>query len=396
MRSALTPCLSTEIGMIVKMNKKIGLYIHIPFCKSKCHYCDFNSQAGKEALIEPYFNALGQEIRNYSSGLRDCTIGSVFVGGGTPSLADAKYIYQIMLICRQCFEIDSKAEITIESNPGTLTYEKLLSYRINGINRLSIGLQAYQDILLAKLGRIHSAEDFMVNLEAAVKAGFKNINADLIFGIPGQNMNDWGETVRNVISLGLAHVSCYSLKIEEETPFYSMLRSGTLQPVDDELDRRMYRYAVDQLKRHGYKHYEISNFALPGYECRHNMVYWKALEYLGIGAGAHSYMGGSRYNNICDIEEYINIISNKGNPVENIQSIDKTESMSEYMILGLRLVDGISTLQFKERYGEDIFKVFGNQLDKLQRKQLLEQEGEKIRLSPYGLDVANCVFEEFI
>ncbi len=378
------------------MDKKIGLYIHIPFCKSKCHYCDFNSQAGKEALIEAYFHTLQQEIRNSSEHMRDCVISSIFIGGGTPSLPDAKYTYQLMNACKQYFKIDSKAEITIESNPGTLTYEKLLSYRIIGINRLSMGLQACQDVHLKKLGRIHSAEDFMANYEAAVKAGFKNINADLIFGIPGQTVNDWRETVDRVIRLGLQHISCYSLKIEEETPFYDMLRAGSLQPVDDELDRRMYWYAVDELKKRGYIHYEISNFSLPGYECRHNLVYWEAEEYLGIGAGAHSYLGGKRYNNIYDIEDYINITVNNGNPAENVQLIDRTESMAEYMILGLRLVEGVSTKQFELRYGEDVFGIFGKQIDKLLKKQLLELEGERLRLSPYGLDIANAVFEEFI
>ncbi len=378
------------------MDKKIGLYIHIPFCKSKCHYCDFNSQAGKEALIEAYFHTLQQEIRNSSEHMRDCVISSIFIGGGTPSLPDAKYTYQLMNACKQYFKIDSKAEITIESNPGTLTYEKLLSYRIIGINRLSMGLQACQDVHLKKLGRIHSAEDFMANYEAAVKAGFKNINADLIFGIPGQTVNDWRETVDRVIRLGLQHISCYSLKIEEETPFYDMLRAGSLQPVDDELDRRMYWYAVDELKKRGYIHYEISNFSLPGYECRHNLVYWEAEEYLGIGAGAHSYLGGKRYNNIYDIEDYINITVNNGNPAENVQLIDRTESMAEYMILGLRLVEGVSIKQFELRYGEDVFGIFGKQIDKLLKKQLLELEGERLRLSPYGLDIANAVFEEFI
>lgn len=335
-------------------------------------------------------------MRGYSDSLKDCTVSSIFIGGGTPSLVDAKYIYQLMNACRQYFEIEGKAEITIESNPGTLTYEKLLSYRINGINRLSIGLQAYQDILLKKLGRIHSAEDFRVNFEAAVKAGFKNINADLIFGIPGQNMNDWSETVRNVIGLGLQHISCYSLKIEEETPFYSMLRSGALQPVDEELDRRMYWHAVDELKKHGYLHYEISNFALPGYECKHNLVYWTASEYLGIGAGAHSYLEGRRCNNVCKIEEFIGIMLDGGSPVENMQDIDKTESMSEYMMLGLRLADGIVIEEFSARYGEDVYKLYGKQIDKLVKKQMLEVDDGRIRLTPYGLDVANCVFMEFI
>ena len=207
--------------------KSIGLYIHIPFCKLKCKYCDFNSFSGREALIDPYFDALQQEIRSYSAPLKNHTVSTVFIGGGTPSYVDANYIYELFNTCRQCFNIDKQAEITIESNPGTLTYEKLLTYRTNGINRLSIGLQAWQNILLKKMGRIHTAQEFQVNLRAAVKAGFKNINADLIFGLPGQSMDDWQETIKNVIDSGMQHISCYSLKFEEGTPFMKCLsRAG--------------------------------------------------------------------------------------------------------------------------------------------------------------------------
>lgn len=378
------------------VKKQIGLYIHIPFCKSKCHYCDFNSYTGKEACVEPYFAALLQEIRNYSAKLKECTVSSVFIGGGTPSLVDAEYINELLAACRQYFEIDSKAEITIESNPGTLTFDKLYAYRKSGINRLSAGLQSWQDIILKKLGRIHTAEDFRANHKAAVEAGFDNINADLIFGIPGQNIDGWSETVRNVAALKLQHISCYSLKIEEGTPFCNMLESGTLQPAEEELDRRMYRYAVDEFKKLGYIHYEISNFALPGFECRHNMIYWNASEYLGIGAGAHSYIDGKRYNNIYGVEDYTDKVLSGGSPAENVQAIGRTDSMSEFMILGLRLVDGISTEEFKARYNEDVFNVFGKQIDKLIKKRMLEQQSDKLRLTPYGLDVANCAFEEFI
>lgn len=378
------------------MSRKIGLYIHIPFCKTKCNYCDFNSRAGVEALIEPYFTALEKELRNYSQRLDNYSIGTVFIGGGTPSLVDTKHIYQLLNSIFSSFHIGTGAEISIESNPGTLTYEKLLSYRVCGINRLSMGLQACQDPLLKKLGRTHTLKDFTANVESAVKAGFKNINGDLIFGIPGQNINDWNETLKTVISLGLQHISCYSLKIEEDTPLFCMVESGSLEPVEDELDRRMYRNAVDELNKHGYKHYEISNFAIPGYECRHNMVYWKADEYLGLGAGAHSYMSGKRYSNVCDIEDYINKLMDNENHTEGIQEIDKEESMSEFMILGLRLVDGISVAEFRERYGEDVCSVFGKQIERLTRRQLLESENGRLKLSPYGLDVANSVFEEFI
>jgi putative oxygen-independent coproporphyrinogen III oxidase len=377
-------------------NKSIGLYIHIPFCKSKCNYCDFNSYQGKEVDFARYFEVLQQEIRYYSAVISDRIIDTVFIGGGTPSLVDTKYIYELLKCCRNYLNIDNRAEASIESNPGTVTYEKLLTYRVNGINRLSMGLQAWQDRLLKELGRIHTAEDFVINHEAAAKAGFRNLNVDLIFGLPGQTMNDWSITIQNILKLGFQHISCYSLKIEEGTVFGKMLEEGRLEPADEELDRRMYWYAVDEFVKAGYSHYEISNFALPGYECRHNMRYWKALEYLGVGAGAHSYLDGCRFNNVCGIDDYIEEKSKDAGHRENIERIDKKESMSEFMILGFRLVDGIRLQDFKARYGTDIYTLYGKQIEKLMRKQLLELEDEKLRLTPFGLDVANEVFVEFV
>lgn len=377
-------------------DKSIGLYIHIPFCKSKCNYCDFNSFSGKEDYFDRYFHVLQQEIRHYSGALKDHTIDTVFIGGGTPSLVDSKYIYELLKNCRQYFNIYNKAEISMESNPGTLSYEKLLSYRINGVNRLSMGLQAWQDRLLVSLGRIHTSEDFTVNYEAAIKAGFRNINVDLIFGLPGQTMNDWAVTVHKVLKLGLQHISCYSLKIEEGTVFGNLLEEGRLEPVDEELDRRMYRFAIDEMTKHGYMHYEISNFALPGFECRHNVRYWKAEEYLGIGAGAHSYLNGNRFNNVNGVEEYINVKSLDMGASENIQAITESESMAEYMILGLRLTNGIVVQEFESRYGVGIYSIYGRQIEKLLKKQLIEQEDGRLRLTAYGLDVANEVFMEFI
>lgn len=377
-------------------NKNIGLYIHIPFCKAKCNYCDFNSFPGREEQFNGYFETLRQEIRYYSEILKGRTIDSIFIGGGTPSLVEPVYIYELMKDCRQFLDISDKSEISIESNPGTLSYEKLLSYRVNGINRLSIGLQAWQDGLLKMLGRIHTSEEFLVNYEAALKAGFRNINVDLIFGLPGQTFKDWTATINKVLGLGIRHISCYSLKIEEDTPFGCMLEEGRLEMAEDELDRQMYWYAVDELKKHGYGHYEISNFALAGYECRHNLRYWRAEEYLGVGAGAHSYLDGKRFNNICDIGEYIGVKSADPGMKEDIQIIDKAGSMSEYMILGLRLIDGILASEFEERYGEDIFTVYGRQLDKLIKKELIEYKEGRICLTAFGLDIANDVFVEFV
>lgn len=381
----------------MKSNEKsIGLYIHIPFCKSKCYYCDFNSFAGREELTGPYFEALGDEIRYYSGRLKNCKIKTIFIGGGTPSLVEARHIYEILNSCRQHFNLEESVEISIETNPGTLTYEKLMMYKASGINRLSIGLQAWQDRLLQELGRIHRMDEFIENYNLAKKVGFKNINVDLIFGLPGQRMNDWIESVVNVPKLGATHISCYSLKIEDDTVFGNRLAEGELIPADDELDREMYYFAIDKLSKLGFHHYEISNFAKPGYECRHNLTYWRAEEYLGVGAGAHSYLEGKRFNNICKIEDYISFILNQELPVENVELIDKKDAMSEFLILGLRLIDGISMSEFKSRFDEDIFNIFGNEINKLLRKQLIEQDGDRLKLTETGLDVANKVFVEFL
>jgi oxygen-independent coproporphyrinogen-3 oxidase len=376
--------------------KEIGLYIHIPFCKSKCFYCDFNSFSRKEDLISPYFEALKAEIDYYGDSLRDHCIKTIFIGGGTPSYVEVKYICRLMEACRRTFNIKEDAEISIEANPGTLDAEKLLLYKSKGINRLSLGLQASQDYLLREMGRIHSRTDFLHGFSLARKAGFDNINVDIIFGLPGQTLDEWSQTVLDVVKSGAEHISCYSLKIEDETIFGRRLQNGTLTPADDELDRSMYYFAIEKLTESGFIHYEISNFAKPGYECRHNLIYWKAEEYLGIGAGAHSHLRGVRFNNIYSIDEYISAVSKGKTPKENQQIIGKNEKMAEFMILALRLVAGIDTKEFKERFGLNIFNVFGRQLEKLNKKQLIELEGGTIRLTPSGLDLANQVFMEFI
>lgn len=376
--------------------KSLGLYIHIPFCKAKCNYCDFNSYSGKEALMESYFHAVECEIETNGKKHTEFEFTSVFIGGGTPSLAEPVFISRIMNACRRNFRISDNAEISMEANPGTLTVEKLAAYKACGINRLSIGLQAWQNRLLKELGRIHSAEEFEENFKLARKAGFSNINIDLIFGLPGQKLNDWSETLSNIISLAPEHISCYSLKIEEDTVFGDRLQNGLLDEQDDELDREMYWQAVDRLSNCGYRHYEISNFARPGYECRHNLVYWKAEEYLGVGAGAHSYLNGSRFNNAYGIEEYTCRVERGGCINENEQSIDEKEAMSEFMLLGLRLVNGISMTDFRERFGRELEDVFGKTISELERKNLLERIGDRVKLSVAGLDFGNTVFMEFL
>lgn len=375
---------------------QIGLYIHIPFCRSKCYYCDFNSFPNKEDYIDPYFRALKKEVIHYSKKLKGYSIKTIFIGGGTPSFVAPQYIYEIVELCSDSFNITKDAEISLEANPGTLNTKKLGVYKTAGINRLSIGLQAWQDYLLKQIGRIHSAHEFVENLGQARKLGFNNINVDLIFGLPGQTIEDWQYTLEQVIRLNIPHVSAYSLKIEEGTVFGKMVSSEKLIPLEDEIDREMYHLAIKKLKRNGLKHYEISNFAAPGFECRHNLIYWNAESYLGLGAGAHSYIQNKRFNNVCDIEEYIISINNYNSPVESEQLIDEKDAMAEFMILGLRLVQGIDSIEFKSRFGKDIFDVYKEQINKLLNKGFLVIYKNRIKLSPIGLDLANRVFVEFI
>lgn len=411
------------------MDDSIGIYIHVPFCRSKCFYCDFNSYSGKDRLAGPYFDALFSEIKERSRIIGERTVRTIFIGGGTPSYVEPHYISELLELCSQCFKIDTGAEISMESNPGTLDIDKLKLYRKAGINRLSIGLQAWQDRLLSEIGRIHRIRQYVENFEAAAEAGFDNINTDLIFGLPAQSLEDWQETLENVVRLGkgsgLRHLSCYSLQIEDGTEFGRRLENGSLKPADDDLDRSMYRYAVDFLSDNGYKQYEISNFAEPGFECRHNLIYWKAREYAGFGVGAHSYLNKVRFSDPVDIMEYIswvntNVdIANKHNvawrPCGEVEYIGNSEAMSEYMILGLRLTEGVSSLEFNNRFGVTLQTVYGNKLEKLISEGLIEASMEtgsmsgfvhgknnldglncRYRLTRIGLDLANRAFMEFI
>lgn len=409
----------------VILDKGIGLYFHVPFCKSKCYYCDFNSYSGVDYLAGSYFDALYSELEKRANDIESRPVRSIFIGGGTPSLVDPKYITRLLELCSKHFQIDSKAEISMESNPGTLTYNKLKAYKTAGVNRLSIGLQAWQDRILKELGRIHDSNQFVENVNSACKAGFRNINADLIFGLPGQSFEDWKETLEAVTSLMhgdgspvLTHLSCYDLKIEEGTVLDDRLKAGALTPIDDELDRRMYEYTIEMLAENGFHQYEISNFARPGYECRHNLIYWKACEYAGFGAGSHSYLKGYRFNNATEINSYINAVKSFacngphqntkstlnqdiGNTTgiglyEDIQFIDRKEAMSEFMILGLRLNKGISEDEFLERFGVPLESVYKDKLKMLMARGLIARDAFGYRLTPLGLDLANKVFVEFI
>jgi oxygen-independent coproporphyrinogen-3 oxidase len=347
-------------------------------------------------LSTKYFEALLREIALYREELQGYTIDTIFIGGGTPSVVDSRFIAETLDYCRKCFDISETCEITIESNPGTITAEKLDAYKNSGINRISIGLQAYQQHLLTFLGRRHSPQDFVNCIKLAQDAGFHNINADIIFGIPGQTMENWKESLNAVIGLDVTHISAYSLKIEEGTKFGTMLENGELSPVDDELDREMYHYTCDFLKQNGFIHYELSNFAKPGYECRHNLIYWKCIDYLGVGAGAHSYINSYRFSNKYSVDKYIESLFGLQKQVEDKIYVDNDDKMSEFMFLGLRLIQGVCNSDFQRIFHQDMFLRYNNSFKMLASKGLLEISEDSVRLTKLGLDLANQVFMEFV
>ena len=375
-------------------NKEIGIYIHIPFCKKKCDYCDFISFSNKDKKIEEYINAIIKEIEQQKIKSK---ITTIYIGGGTPSYIDSKYIKEIIAEIKKK-NVDSNAEITIEVNPGTITKNKLEDYKEVGINRLSIGLQVTQNELLKQIGRIHDFEQFLETYKMARKLGFNNINIDLMLGLPNQRIKDLRESLEKIIELNPEHVSVYSLIVEEGTPISNKIKLGELTLPEEDLERNMYWYVKNTLELNGYRHYEISNFAKPGYESRHNMNCWNQKEYIGIGIAAHSYRDITRYSNTEDLSEYIKNVKNghfeRNRIIHEIQKEDDTKR--EYMILGLRQINGISISKFKEKFGENPIYTFRNELKKLTEEKLIIVDDNNIKLSNKGLDFANIVWEEFI
>lgn len=391
------------------MNKKnIGIYIHIPFCKKKCEYCDFKSYVGKENLIDRYIKWVNHELKevgegnkiDYENNIDDLIIvKTIYIGGGTPSILPPKYISDILRTVKENYTIDNEnLEVTIEVNPGTVDEEKLMEYKKCGVNRLSIGLQATQNRVLNVLGRIHTYNDFLVTYNSARKIGFDNINVDLMLGIPGQSLEDVQESVEKIIKLSPEHISTYSLIIEEGTPFYKKLEKNEINLPGEEIERKMYWLVKRKLEDAGYVHYEISNFAKRGYESKHNLACWNQEEYVGVGAAAHSYTNNVRYSNICEIEEYINNYENdmETNNFEFHEKQTKDSKMKEFMMLGLRKINGIKIQDFKNKFGENPIYLYRKELDKLVNENLLETDGDVIKLTEKGLDLANLVWEEFV
>lgn len=387
--------------------KNVGIYVHIPFCKQKCKYCDFKSYTGKEALVQEYIKWVKYELKevgdgnklDYEGGLDDLVVvDTIYIGGGTPSFIDSKYIVEIIDTIRKHYTIVNNPEITIEINPGTITEKKLNDYFNCGINRISIGLQSNHEKLLKELGRIHSYKEFEDAYLTARKVGFKNINVDLMIGLPNQTLDDVNETIDEIEKYNPEHISVYSLIVEDETPLCKEIEKGILTLPSDEDERKMYWTVKNRLQEDGYIHYEISNFAKPGFESKHNMNCWKQQEYIGIGVAAHSYTNGVRFSNVDQIEEYIKnfeIEKEEDNLIFH-EKQNKNSMMKEYMMLGLRKIEGVQIQAFKSKFGENPIFLYRKELEKLANEELIEVDGDYIKLTNKGIDLANLVWEEFV
>lgn len=383
------------------MNKKeLGIYLHIPFCKQKCNYCDFVSFSDKCEKIESYIESLEKEINKFD--FSKFTVTTIYIGGGTPSFINSKYIKLIMNTLYNKIDINKNKkddlEITIEVNPGTVTKEKLQDYKEAGINRLSIGLQTSQDRLLKQIGRVHSYQDFIETYQSAKELGFKNINVDLMIGLPNQTIEDLKDSLNKIIKLNPSHISIYSLILEKGTKLFNQIEKNEIKLPDEELERKMYWYVKNTLELNGYNHYEISNFSKKGKESKHNLNCWNQEEYIGFGVAAHSYLDNIRFSNINNIEQYISNINNsefeKNITIEEEQN--KKDKEKEYMMLGFRKIEGINISKFKEKYIDNPIFLYKEQLNKLVEERLIEIDLNNIRLTNKGIDFANLVFEEFV
>ncbi|WP_343208962.1 radical SAM family heme chaperone HemW [Anaerolentibacter hominis] len=374
--------------------REVSLYIHLPFCIRKCNYCDFLSGAYPDRDRRNYLAALAAEMKRYGMKMKGYVAGTVFIGGGTPSILETDEIEYLMVELRKNFWIRPEAELTMEANPGTLTMDKLSCYRRLGINRLSIGLQSADNELLRVLGRIHTREEFEVNYQMARECGFDNINIDLMSSLPGQSVPSWEDTLLYTAGLGPEHISAYSLIIEPGTPFYDRYQSGEGLPTEEE-DRQMYYSTREILSEFGYHRYEISNYARPGRECVHNLVYWRRGEYLGLGLGAASLMEDRRFTNTDSFNTYVESAGRKDVRTE-INHLNRQERMEEFMFLGLRCIEGVSAAEFERQFHSSLDSVYGGVLEALGNDGLVRRTGDRIALTDRGIDVSNVVLAEFL
>lgn len=375
---------------------KIGLYVHIPFCHSKCYYCDFLSFPNK-GQEEIYVDALVKEIQHYGLKVRGLhTIGSLFIGGGTPTVLPPFLLDRVLEAIRLNFDIEEDAEWTVESNPGTILEEHVESFKKNGVNRVSLGLQAVQNHQLKQIGRIHIFEDWKRSIMLLRNHGMTNINTDIMFALPNQTMEEWQDTVETMIAYELPHISAYSLIIEEGTVFGKKYEEGTLKTIDEETDRQMYTFVKERLKEAGYTQYEISNWAKDGLNCRHNELYWECGFYLGLGLGAHGYMDEIRYHNTVVFNDYLTAKGQPDKLITERETITPQIAMEEYMFLGLRMLKGISIGEFYKKFGVSIFEIYREPIEKWMKEGTLIHNKDRLFLSEIGIDLSNQVFVSFL
>jgi oxygen-independent coproporphyrinogen-3 oxidase len=402
----------------------LAIYIHVPFCRLRCTYCDFASTAGQEALIPAYVEALGREIARQGRVLGrpavrpdDGQVATVYLGGGTPSLLAPAQIRAILSACRAAFDVVPTAEVTLEANPGTVDAAYFAAIRTAGVNRLSLGVQSFDDGELALLGRIHAAAQAEAAYRDARAAGFDNVSLDLIYGLPGQSLHDWERSLAQAVALLPDHLSLYALEVHDDTPLGQHIAQGDLPAPDDDQAAAMYEHAEDVLAGAGFQHYEISNWARfvgagPGSDhaeegdhagsplrvCQHNLAYWRNEPYLGLGAAAHSWHGGERWWNVADPAAYIARVTAGQSPVAKREAIDRPTEMAETMFMGLRLVEeGVTFARFRERFGVDVQDVYREELRELQKLGLIAVQGdERVRLTRRGRLLGNEVFQRFI
>ena len=384
----------------------IGLYIHIPFCTAKCGYCDFNSYAGHEHMIPSYGGTLVKDARLWTGAVRGRQIETVFFGGGTPSLTPAPEMGMILDSLRDIFGFAPDAEISLEANPGSLSMEYLRDLRTIGFNRLSIGVQSFDDEELRALDRIHSGDDAKDAYEAARAAGFENVNIDLIYGLPEQPLEAWRRTLEQALALGPEHLSLYALTVEEGTPLARDVARGRVPTPDADSQADQYEFTQDRLDAAGYEHYEISNWARPGRGCRHNLLYWQNREYLGLGAGAHSHLSGVRFSTVLLPNRYVELVEESAAGIEDgrgtmrhvvgAEAITPELAMADTLILGLRLIDGIAFAEFTCSHGRDVHDVYGEVISEFVGYGLLEETATHLRLTRRGRLLSNELFQRLL
>lgn len=374
-----------------------GMYIHIPFCHQICHYCDFNKVFFKNQPVDAYIESIGNELSILQSeGISFNELETVFLGGGTPTSLSEAQLDRLLEIIQEHVDVNRLKEFTTEANPDELTTGKMAVLQNGGVDRLSIGVQSFDPDLLKKIGRTHGPQDAVRVIKSARQAGFENVSIDLIYGLPGQTLNQWQQTLEQTAALDLPHTSGYSLIIEPKTVFYNLMNKGKLPLPGEDLEARMFEMLIDSMERQNKKQYEISNFAMPGFESLHNLIYWENENYAGVGAGAHGYVMDRRYSNIGPLAKYMAKTSARERPLQQFHTVTETERMEEEMFLGLRKLDGVSVTAFERKFGKSMNEIYGSKLDKLMDNGLLERQGDSVKLTRRGIFRGNDVFQQFL